>query len=102
MTLPAIPGRPGEYVVVEQKSRQIWRFDERHPERKGELFVDLSQESTTGEFDGVVCLAFHPDFANNRRYFVKYHLNADNEALSAARAKLKLNDSVYQQYYQRS
>jgi small subunit ribosomal protein S6 len=35
-------------------------------------------------------------------YFVKYHLNADNEALSAARAKLKLNDSVYQQYYQRS
>lgn len=69
-----IPGRPGEYVVVEQKTRQIWRFDERHPDRKGELFVDLSQESTTGEFDGVVCLAFHPDFVNNRRYFVKYHL----------------------------
>lgn len=70
----AIPGRPGEYVVVEQKTRQIWRFDERHPDRKGELFVDLSQDSTTGEFDGVVCLAFHPDFRNNRRYFVKYHL----------------------------
>lgn len=35
-------------------------------------------------------------------YFVKYHLNADNTALDAARAKLKLNDSVYQQYYQRS
>ena len=69
-----IPGRPKEYIVVEQKTRKIWRFDEQHPERKGELFVDLSAESTTGEFDGVVCLAFHPDFVNNRRYFVKYHL----------------------------
>jgi len=69
-----IPGRPGEYVVCEQKTRKVWRFDEQHPESKGELFVDLTEESTTGEFDGVVCLAFHPDFANNRRYFVKYHL----------------------------
>ncbi len=35
-------------------------------------------------------------------YFVKYHLNAESGALDAARAKLKLNDSVYQQYYQRA
>lgn len=35
-------------------------------------------------------------------YFVKYHLNADSTALDSARAKLKLNESVYQQYYQRA
>ncbi len=35
-------------------------------------------------------------------YFVKYHLNADQVALESARTKLKLNESVYQQYYQRA
>lgn len=35
-------------------------------------------------------------------YFVKYQLNSDAASLDSARAKLKLNDSVYQQYYQRA
>jgi small subunit ribosomal protein S6 len=35
-------------------------------------------------------------------YFVKYHVSADNAALDAVRGKLKLNESVYQQYYQRA
>lgn len=34
-------------------------------------------------------------------YFVNYQIEADNTALDAIRAKLKLNDSVYQQYYLR-
>jgi small subunit ribosomal protein S6 len=35
-------------------------------------------------------------------YYVKYHVNAESSALDAVRAKLKLNESVYQQYYQRA
>lgn len=35
-------------------------------------------------------------------YYVKYHVAADGAALDAVRAKLKLNESVYQQYYQRA
>ncbi|SKA94447.1 small subunit ribosomal protein S6 [Prosthecobacter debontii] len=34
-------------------------------------------------------------------YFVNYQIEADSTALEAIRAKLKLNDSVYQQYYLR-
>ncbi|HEY1081172.1 MAG TPA: 30S ribosomal protein S6 [Prosthecobacter sp.] len=34
-------------------------------------------------------------------YFVNFKIEADGAALDAVRAKLKLNDSVYQQYYQR-
>ncbi|HAL71834.1 MAG: 30S ribosomal protein S6 [Verrucomicrobiota bacterium] len=34
-------------------------------------------------------------------YFVNYQIEADNAGLDSIRAKLKLNDSVYQQYYQR-
>ena len=34
-------------------------------------------------------------------YFVNFKIEADGAALDAVRAKLRLNDSVYQQYYQR-
>ncbi|GAA5137619.1 MULTISPECIES: 30S ribosomal protein S6 [Prosthecobacter] len=34
-------------------------------------------------------------------YFVNYQIEADNAGLDSIRAKLKLHDSVYQQYYQR-
>ncbi len=34
-------------------------------------------------------------------YFVNYKIEADGPALDSIRGKLKLNDNVYQQYYQR-
>lgn len=34
-------------------------------------------------------------------YFVNFQIEADNAALDSMRTKLKLNDNVYQQYYQR-
>lgn len=34
-------------------------------------------------------------------YFVNFQIEADNAALDSIRGKLKLNDNVYQQYYQR-
>lgn len=34
-------------------------------------------------------------------YFVNYQIEADGAALDSIRAKLKLNESVYQQYYLR-
>jgi len=34
-------------------------------------------------------------------YFVNFQIEADGAALDSVRAKLKLNDNVYQQYYQR-
>jgi small subunit ribosomal protein S6 len=34
-------------------------------------------------------------------YFVNFQIEADNTALESVRGKLKLNENVYQQYYQR-
>jgi small subunit ribosomal protein S6 len=34
-------------------------------------------------------------------YFVNFQIEADNAALDSVRGKLKLNENVYQQYYQR-
>ncbi len=35
-------------------------------------------------------------------HFVNYQFEADNPSLEAIQAKLKLNENVYQQYYQRA
>lgn len=35
-------------------------------------------------------------------YFVNFRIEADSAALEAVRGKLKLNENVYQQYYQRA
>jgi len=34
-------------------------------------------------------------------YFVNFQIEADGAALDSVRGKLKLNENVYQQYYQR-
>jgi putative heme-binding domain-containing protein len=70
----AVPGSKSTFLVVEQKSRKIWRFEEGAREHQKELFADLSDEATTGQFEGVVCLAFHPRFLQNRQYYVNYHV----------------------------
>ncbi|WP_165223419.1 CehA/McbA family metallohydrolase [Aquisphaera insulae] len=70
----AVPGGGRAFLVVEQKSRKIWRVEEGNPGDRKELFVDLSGEATTGDFEGVVCLAFHPNFVENRKYYVNYHV----------------------------
>lgn len=73
----ASPTAPREYFVVEQKTRRIWRLQKGDGDFKKdckELFVDLSNEVSTGQFEGVVCLAFHPQFKQNRKYYVNYHV----------------------------
>ncbi|MBS0263502.1 MAG: CehA/McbA family metallohydrolase [Planctomycetes bacterium] len=70
----ALPGHPQSHLVVEQKTRQIWRIDADGTDVRKELFADFSAEATTGEFEGVVCLAFHPEFQKNRKYYVNYHV----------------------------
>ncbi|HVX11576.1 MAG TPA: CehA/McbA family metallohydrolase [Pirellulales bacterium] len=69
----AIPGNRGAFLVVEQKTRKIWRFEEGKPDKR-ELFADFSDEATTGEFEGVMCVAFHPRFEENGKYYVNYHV----------------------------
>ena len=78
----AAPGSATALLVVEQKSRLIWRFDPANRDHPRQLFADFSQEASTGEFEGVVCLAFHPDFARNRKYYVNYHVRNQGSLFS--------------------
>lgn len=73
----ASPAADDEFFVVEQKTRRIWRLQKGNGGFKTDrrdLFADLSNEASTGQFEGVMCLAFHPEFPTNRKYYVNYHV----------------------------
>jgi putative heme-binding domain-containing protein len=74
VSIIAIPGSRNAFLIIEQMTRKIWRFEEGQREHQKELFVDLSKEATTGEFEGVMCLAFHPRYVENRKYYFNYHV----------------------------
>lgn len=73
----AKPGTPDTYLVVEQQTRKVWTLQKGERRDHKSLFVDMSHESITGQFEGVMCLAFHPDFLNNGRYFLNYHVREE-------------------------
>jgi len=89
----ASPTAKDEYFVVEQKTRKIYRLTKGagdfSTDRK-ELFVDLSDEASTGEFEGVVCLAFHPQYKKNRKYYVNYHVRNQGSHFSPIIAERKV------------
>ena len=66
-----LPGHPKTSVVVEMERGRIWLMELDGTNRR--LFVEVVNETTPGEFTGLMCVAFHPDFTHNRRYFLKMH-----------------------------
>lgn len=73
----AKPGTKNEFLIVDQQTRRIWRLIKDNRGDRKELFADLSHEAITGQFEGVMCLAFHPNFLENRKYYLNYHVRED-------------------------
>jgi putative heme-binding domain-containing protein len=73
----AKPGTTSTYLVVEQQTRRVYQLTKSPDGDRKELFADLSHEAITGKFEGVLCLAFHPDFLSNRKYYLNYHVQED-------------------------
>ena len=70
----AKPGTRNKFLVVEQQTRKVWQLEKREKADRKTLFADLSHEAITGQFEGVMCLAFHPKFLENRKYYLNYHV----------------------------
>ncbi len=88
----ANPVAAGEYFVVEQKTRRIYRLIKGAGDfttDKKVLWVDLSNEASTGQFEGVLCLAFHPRYRKNRKYYVNYHVRNQGSHFSPIIAERK-------------
>jgi glucose/arabinose dehydrogenase len=84
LELPVFVGHAGDgserLFVVEQAGR-ILIVDA--GELLAEPFLDISEEVLSGGERGLLGLAFHPQFADNRRYFVHYTRAEDGASVIA-------------------
>ncbi len=65
-------GTDGKLWVMEQAGR-VWIVDEKTGEREAEPFLDIrSDVSRKGNEEGLLGLAFAPDFATSGRYYVNF------------------------------
>ncbi len=69
-----VPGDPNSFLVAHQLG-MIWRLEKKADGFEKTLFVDFSAEvfSQRGP-NGLLGVAFHPQFRENRRYFVKHQV----------------------------
>jgi glucose/arabinose dehydrogenase len=96
----------GRLYVNEQAGRV--RIVEKDGSLRGQPFVDLSDRIASGGERGLLGLAFHPQYADNRRLFVNYtdldgntvisELTASADGLSADPASEKVLLQVEQPY----
>jgi len=68
-----LPGRPGEWVVVDQNG-QCWLYDGSEISQRPFLDVRDRMVGLNDSYDerGLLGLAFHPDFETNGRLYVRY------------------------------
>lgn len=76
----ALPGTARDLLVIEHQTARIWRLirDGEHATRR-ELFLDLAKDVYYSGNQGLMCIAFHPQFAANRRYFLEHEVTEGNE-----------------------
>jgi glucose/arabinose dehydrogenase len=78
------PGDPDRLYVVEQHTGRILILDPRTGEVNAEPFLELPDDLLArGNEQGLLGLAFHPDYATNGRFFV-YYTEADGDAVVRA------------------
>jgi len=76
----AIPGQKNQFVILEHQKAKVWRLTKSDDGDRKELFLDLKSEVSKGPNEGLMSIAFHPDYVSNGRYFLK-HENRDTGKL---------------------
>ena len=80
------------FVVLEHRKARIWLLDQRTVNIQKRLFADLSDQVSDGPWEGLVCMAFHPQFTQNRRYFLKHEIILDNRRFTLVVERLAGQD----------
>jgi len=76
-----VPGRTNLWVTLEHFGR-AWLIERTAEGDHRTELLDLRSTVRPGGATGLLGLAFHPDFARNRRYFLKYQVADGNRILT--------------------
>ncbi|MCR4338102.1 MAG: PQQ-dependent sugar dehydrogenase [Candidatus Omnitrophica bacterium] len=88
-----VPDQNNQLAVVEQKGI-VWVFPNDPKIAKADFFLDIRDRVFTGHMEeGLLGLAFHPDFAKNGYFFV-YHSAKDPRRSIVARFHLRPNEKT--------
>jgi glucose/arabinose dehydrogenase len=60
------------FFVVEQHAAKIWSFPNDRATKEKSLFLQLPDKINTGNEEGLLGLAFHPKYKDNKTFFVYY------------------------------
>lgn len=87
-----LPGESTTYLAGHQTGK-IWRFEKSGTNETKTLFADLSSEifNERGP-NGLLGLAFHPKFRENRRYFVKHQVMEQGKIVTTVAERLASAD----------
>ncbi len=73
VALVPVPGAPDAFVVIEHAGK-AWIVERAASGDTRRSLLDLSGQIRVGGATGLLGFAFHPRFAENRRYFLKYQI----------------------------
>ena len=93
----AVPGINNGLAVVEQRVAKVWLIENTGTGVGKSLFLDISQETYKGTNpdSGLMSIAFHPDFRQNRKYYFLYHV-IENGIFSSVVAERQATEDLRQ------
>ncbi|HEX6962493.1 MAG TPA: PQQ-dependent sugar dehydrogenase [Lacipirellula sp.] len=71
--LGQVPGSDSQYVILEHFGR-VWLIEKRPEGDQQRLLLDLGAVIRRGGATGLLGMAFHPQFQENRKYYLKYQV----------------------------
>ena len=83
-----LPGLPGAFLIAEQTNAQIWLLERNESRETKSLFVDLRSEVFVTDTEGLLGVALHPRFRENRKYYYMH------EAMEAGRRSMMIAERI--------
>lgn len=74
-----LAGHGPQLLVAEHQQAKLWRFPRDDRQAVKELFLDLSEQAYASANQGLMCVALHPNFERNRRYFLEHEIKEDGK-----------------------
>ncbi len=88
----ALQGVPGQLVVLEHQEAKIWRLEPTDGKMVRHLFLDLTGQVKYGANWGLMCVAFHPQFQSNHRYFLEHEVEEQGVVKTTVVERLASDD----------